>query len=115
MSYSDGKFYPERSGAGYCVGIYEKSYADWVITVAKRTKTDMDQAYAWSMEETGFTPNSAPPSRTPTQRCEDFGYCYGHGRASGEYPDCKCSGCEKFTGARCDQWKWGPSSGTFTE
>lgn len=115
ISYHDGKFYPESSGAGYCLGIYEKNYADWIVTVNPRTKTDFEKAYTWSMTETGLTPSQTPPSRDAGQQCTDFGYCYGHARASGTDGSCSCSGCEKFTGARCDKWSWGPSSGTFTE
>jgi len=115
MSYSDGKFFPENSGAGYCVGIYEKSYADFIVTTVKSTKADFEGAYAWSMKQTGFTPSETAPSRNDVQQCTDFGYCYGHGRASGSHGNCKCAGCEKFTGDRCDKWSWGPNSGTFTE
>lgn len=200
LIYNDGKLVPEHSQAGYCMGVYEKAYADFIVTVNSRTTEDFEQTLQWMMSpaneidpkkrssctddsfcmghggasgeigkcqcsstgsssiavkdldrfssilssecsnreycsgrgaatfssgtcscqcDAGFSGNHC--ELADGEACTDFEDCFGHGYASGIRPNCQCdckveglASTHQFTGAKCDQWKWGRSSGFYT-
>lgn len=78
--YNEGHLLPELSGAGYCLGVREKSYTDFCMAVVVSTLPDFAKAFKWSLD------NSPEENRV---ECSSESFCLG-GEASGEMGNCKC-------------------------
>lgn len=85
LIYNDGKLVRERTPAGYCMGVYEKAYADFVVTVNSRTTEDFEATMQWMMDPA----NEADAEKR--SGCTDNSFCLGHGTSSGDIGNCQCS------------------------